>query len=179
MPAQGATPPRAPRSATKTPAGTKTANPKAAPKKPGPKAKGPAASKSPLIAPDAIAPEAAPLAKKGKPHKRKSAPQTSAAKTISPVKSKRRRKASDLLPHEVLLAVARGEVIADHVPTFEERVEAAKAAAPYFAPKGATTSKPVKTLAHEEALAALDQAEPASPQLVRILDGEGNDRQKT
>ena len=49
--------------------------------------------------------------------------------------------ASGLLPHEFLLAVARGERIpmpadgadAFHVPTIEQRLEAAKAAAPYFA----------------------------------------------
>jgi acetyl esterase/lipase len=68
-----------------------------------------------------------------------------------------------LMPHEVLLAVARGETIADHIPTFEERVEAAKAAAPYFAAKSASTAveagKPA--LDHEAALAALDQSEPA------------------
>jgi len=72
---------------------------------------------------------------------------------------------STLMPHEVLLAVARGEVIADHVPTFEERVEAAKAAAPYFAPKppGAkpAAGSPKAGIGpavggHEEALAALD-----------------------
>jgi len=72
--------------------------------------------------------------------------------------------ASKLLPHEVLLAVARGEMIADHIPTFDERVEAAKAAAPYFAAKSEArpatparraSMKPV-SLDHEAALAALD-----------------------
>ena len=42
---------------------------------------------------------------------------------------------SGLLPHEFLLAVTRGETIGDYVPTFQERLEAAKAAAPFFAPK--------------------------------------------
>ena len=42
---------------------------------------------------------------------------------------------SGMLPHEFLLAVTRGETIGDYVPTFAERLEAAKAAAPFFAPK--------------------------------------------
>lgn len=42
---------------------------------------------------------------------------------------------SGLLPHEFLLAVVRGEAIDGTVPTFADRLEAAKAAAPYFAPK--------------------------------------------
>lgn len=40
-----------------------------------------------------------------------------------------------MLPHEFLLAVTRGEMIGDYVPTFQELLEAAKAAAPFFAPK--------------------------------------------
>jgi hypothetical protein len=47
-------------------------------------------------------------------------------------------KASGLLPHEFLLAVSRGEAVGDHFPTFEERLDAAKAAAPYYAPKLST-----------------------------------------
>jgi hypothetical protein len=43
--------------------------------------------------------------------------------------------ASGMLPHEFLLAVVRGEAIDGAVPTFADRLEAAKAAAPYFAPK--------------------------------------------
>ena len=43
--------------------------------------------------------------------------------------------ASGLMPHEFLLAVVRGEAIDGKVPTFADRLEAAKAAAPYFAPK--------------------------------------------
>ena len=38
-----------------------------------------------------------------------------------------------LLPHEFLLAVARGENVDGHKPTFAERLDAAKTAAPYFA----------------------------------------------
>ena len=43
--------------------------------------------------------------------------------------------ATGLLPHEFLLAVARGETIDGHTPTFAERMDAAKAAAPYYAPR--------------------------------------------
>ncbi len=43
--------------------------------------------------------------------------------------------ASGLLPHEFLLRVVRGEAIDGTVPSFADRLEAAKAAAPYFAPK--------------------------------------------
>lgn len=39
------------------------------------------------------------------------------------------------LPHEFLLRVMRGEVIDGHSPTFDERMAAAQAAAPYYAPK--------------------------------------------
>lgn len=40
-----------------------------------------------------------------------------------------------MLPHELLLAISRGEVIDGYVPSFAERVDAAKAAAPFYAPK--------------------------------------------
>lgn len=43
--------------------------------------------------------------------------------------------ATGLLPHQFLLAVMRGEVIDGHTPTFEQRIDAAKACAPYYAPK--------------------------------------------
>ena len=39
------------------------------------------------------------------------------------------------LPHQFLLRVARGEEIDGTVPTLNLRVDAAKAAAPYFAPR--------------------------------------------
>lgn len=42
---------------------------------------------------------------------------------------------SGLLPHEFLLKVMRGHPFGKYKPTFEERIEAAKAAAPYFAPR--------------------------------------------
>lgn len=43
------------------------------------------------------------------------------------------------LPHQFLLRVARGEIVDDHQPTFAERVDAAKAAAPYFSARLAST----------------------------------------
>ena len=39
------------------------------------------------------------------------------------------------LPHELLLRASRGEEISGHTPTFMERVDAAKAAAPYYQPR--------------------------------------------
>jgi hypothetical protein len=42
---------------------------------------------------------------------------------------------SGQLPHEFLLSVSRGEMIGGHIPTFKERMDAANAAAPYYAPK--------------------------------------------
>ena len=42
---------------------------------------------------------------------------------------------SGMLPHELLLAISRGEAIGGVTPTFEQRLEAARHAAPYFAPK--------------------------------------------
>lgn len=46
-----------------------------------------------------------------------------------------RAASSGELPHEFLLRVVRGEAIDGTVPSFADRLEAAKAAAPYFAPK--------------------------------------------
>ena len=40
-----------------------------------------------------------------------------------------------MLPHEFLLAVCRGEMVGGVTPSFEQRLDAAKAAAPFFAPK--------------------------------------------
>ncbi|HJX17774.1 MAG TPA: hypothetical protein VJ437_06210 [Acidiferrobacterales bacterium] len=62
------------------------------------------------------------------------------------------------LPHEFLLQVMRGHKITGHKPTFSERMDAAKAAAPYYAPRLAAvaanvnqTNDPVRDL-----LAAID-----------------------
>ena len=46
-----------------------------------------------------------------------------------------RAAAAGELPHEFLLRVMRGEAVDGTVPTFAELIDAAKAAAPYFAPK--------------------------------------------
>lgn len=46
-----------------------------------------------------------------------------------------RAAASGLLPHEFLLAVTRGELIDGYKPSFAERLDAAKASAPFYAPK--------------------------------------------
>lgn len=62
-----------------------------------------------------------------------------------------------MLPHEFLAAIARGEMIGDHEPTFEERMDAAKAAAPFFAPKLASTQVTASiTRSHEDMLDELD-----------------------
>lgn len=44
------------------------------------------------------------------------------------------------LPHEFLLRVMRGGEIGGHRPTFAERMDAAKAAAPYYAPRFAVVA---------------------------------------
>ena len=44
------------------------------------------------------------------------------------------------LPHEFLLRVARGETIDGARPTLERRIDAAKAAAPYYAARLTTTT---------------------------------------
>lgn len=43
--------------------------------------------------------------------------------------------AAGMLPHEFLCAIAQGQIIDGMTPTFEQRMDAAKAAAPYYAPK--------------------------------------------
>jgi hypothetical protein len=40
-----------------------------------------------------------------------------------------------MLPHEFLAAVARGEEVNGITPTFEQQLDAAKACAPYYAPR--------------------------------------------
>lgn len=63
---------------------------------------------------------------KGQPNKKN-------AETIA------RAAAAGLLPHEFLLAVSQGQLVDDYRPTFEERIKAAIAAAPFYAPKLAST----------------------------------------
>jgi hypothetical protein len=65
-----------------------------------------------------------------------------------------------LLPHELLAAVARGEEIDGVVPTFEQRIDAAKACAPYFAPRLSNSNVTQRTFTSlteisDEELAAL------------------------
>ncbi len=48
------------------------------------------------------------------------------------------------LPHEFLLRVMRGNKISGHRPTFAERLDAAKAAAPFYAPRLAAIAANVK-----------------------------------
>ena len=49
------------------------------------------------------------------------------------------------LPHEFLLRIARGESIDGEAPSLTMRVDAAKAAAPYFAPKLAQVTQEIET----------------------------------
>jgi len=64
------------------------------------------------------------------------------------------------LPHEFLLRIVRGEAIDGHAPEFAERMDAAKAAAPYYAPRLATTvvaaqvsNMPARQLTDDELMA--------------------------
>lgn len=63
-----------------------------------------------------------------------------------------------MLPHEFLAAVARGEMIDGHLPSFDERLDAAKAAAPFYAPKlAATQVTATVTRSHEDMLDDLER----------------------
>lgn len=63
-----------------------------------------------------------------------------------------------MLPHEFLAAVARGESVDGYVPTFEDRLDAAKAAAPFYAPRLASTQVQASiTHSHEDMLDALER----------------------
>lgn len=71
---------------------------------------------------------------KGKPRGRKGG-RPKGSRNQRTKKILNRAETTGLLPGEILLAVARGEDILGRPPTFEERVDAAKAAAPYYQPK--------------------------------------------
>jgi hypothetical protein len=71
--------------------------------------------------------------KPGQPNKKKAAEIARAAR-------------KGMLPHEFLAAVARGETIDGHTPTFDERVAAAAQAAPYFAAKMSTSNVSVRRI---------------------------------
>lgn len=47
---------------------------------------------------------------------------------------------SGMLPHEFLCAVSQGMEIDGYKPSFDERIDAAKAAAPFYAPKLQSTA---------------------------------------
>jgi len=73
------------------------------------------------------------------------------------------------LPHFLLLRISRGERIGDYEPTFADRVDAAKAAAPYFAPKLAATEvttreedRPARELTDAELAAIIARGKPAN-----------------
>ena len=53
-------------------------------------------------------------------------------------------KATGELPHQFLLRIVRGDTIDGYTPTIEQRVYAAVAAAPYFAPKLAAIEQRVE-----------------------------------
>ena len=50
-------------------------------------------------------------------------------------KTPARRPRKKMMPHEFLLKVARGETIDGHVPSFEQRLDAARQILPYYAPR--------------------------------------------
>ena len=91
------------------------------------------------------------------------------------------------MPHEFLLRVARGEVIPYKVldqdtgevrteytvPNFEQRVDAAKAAAPYYAPKISTVE--VITGVSENELDAIIASAAAEAGVSLGFDGEGEE----
>jgi len=62
------------------------------------------------------------------------------------------------LPHMILLRAARGERINGHKPTYEEQIDAANKAAPFFAPKLASIAvteddnRPTKQFVFNEAV---------------------------
>lgn len=62
-----------------------------------------------------------------------------------------RARATGQLPHEFLLSVVRGEPVDGRRPSLDQRIDAAKASAPFYAPKMATsevtlTTNPLKEL---------------------------------
>lgn len=65
--------------------------------------------------------------------------------------------ATGKLPHEILLGVARGEDYLGHKPTFDQSMQAARDAAPYYAPKiAAIEQHNTGGRSHEEALDELE-----------------------
>lgn len=66
--------------------------------------------------------------------------------TVNRMSQKAREEAAKTgeLPHEFLLRVMRGGKISGHKPSFAERLDAAKAAAPFYAPRLAAIAANVK-----------------------------------
>lgn len=66
--------------------------------------------------------------------------------SVNRMSQKAREKAAEtgILPHEFLLAVCQGQTIDGHLPDFRERLDAAKAAAPFYAPKLASVDNTLK-----------------------------------
>jgi hypothetical protein len=69
--------------------------------------------------------------------RRKGTPKTGGRKRGTPnrrsAEAIKKAAAAGMLPHEFLCAVARGEEIDGHKPTFQERMTAARDAAPFYA----------------------------------------------
>ena len=82
-----------------------------------------------------------------------------------------RAKATGELPHEFLLRVVRGEEIDGTIPTFEQRVDAAAVAAPYFAPKLASIEQKI-----EADVIGVISADPISPDQWDEMYGADADR---
>jgi len=85
--------------------------------------------------------------------------------------ARERAAATGELPHEFLLRVSRGEEVDGHKPSFSERVDAAKVAAPYFAPRLASMAveRPREPF---EVPAFRDPAELSTPDLLRSALGQ-------
>ncbi len=83
-------------------------------------------------------------------------------------KAREAAKATGELPHEFLLRVSRGERIEGYAPTFTERMDAAKAAAPYFAAR--LTAATVSAELREPPKRAADYTD---EELAAIVSGAG------
>lgn len=101
--------------------------------------------------------------------------------------AREKAQATGLLPHEILLSIARGEVqdelVVDPVegrmvrryftPEFDKRVDAAKAAAPYYAPKISTVE--VIAGVSDDELDAIIRSAAAEAEVSLGPDGEGEE----
>lgn len=71
--------------------------------------------------------------------KREGAGRKAGAITKMAKEARTKAQATGQLPHEFLLSIVRGEAVDDVVPKLADRIDAAKAAAPYFAPRMSAT----------------------------------------